>query len=50
MAAALERLESDGIGDGEVHFFKLDLSNARKAKASADDFLATEDRLDILSM
>jgi len=50
ITAALERLESDGIGDGEVQSLKLDLSDPRMAKAAAEEFLAKEDRLDILSM
>jgi hypothetical protein len=50
MTAAVERLEDEGIWDGEVRSFKLDLSDPRKAKASAEGFLAMEDRLDILSV
>jgi NAD(P)-dependent dehydrogenase (short-subunit alcohol dehydrogenase family) len=50
IAAAIERLESDGIGDGEVRSLKLDLSDPRTAKAAAEEFLDMEDRLDILSM
>jgi NAD(P)-dependent dehydrogenase (short-subunit alcohol dehydrogenase family) len=49
MAAALKKLKSDGIGNGEVLSLKLDLSDPRKAQAAAMQFLTTEDRLDILS-
>ncbi|KAJ7476907.1 NAD-P-binding protein [Mycena galericulata] len=47
-AAAIEQLQSENIGDGSVHWLKLDLSDPRLAKAAAKDFLDKEQRLDIL--
>jgi NADP-dependent 3-hydroxy acid dehydrogenase YdfG len=49
IAAALEKLKSDGVGKGEVLSLKLDLGDSRKAKAAAEEFLTRENRLDILS-
>lgn len=46
---ALARLESENLGDGSVHWLKLDLSDPRLAKSAAQEFLGKEDRLDILS-
>ena len=48
---ALDRVEREGRepGMGEVIWHKLDLKDPREAKASAEAFLALEDRLDILS-
>jgi hypothetical protein len=48
---ALERVEKEGRepGLGEVIWHKLDLKDPREAKASAESFLALEDKLDILS-
>jgi hypothetical protein len=49
IAAALERLEKEGIGSGKVLSLKLDLGDPRMAKAAADKFLTLENRLDLLS-
>ena len=48
---ALERVEKEGRepGLGQVIWHKLDLKDPREAKASAESFLALEDKLDILS-
>ncbi|KAI8986748.1 NAD-P-binding protein [Trametes punicea] len=48
--AAIERLRAEGLqpGDGPLDWFHLDLSDPRKAKLSAEAFLAKEKRLDIL--
>ncbi|KAF4612789.1 hypothetical protein D9613_011740 [Agrocybe pediades] len=47
---ALERIEKEGRqpGLGEVTWHELDLTDPRKAKASAEQFMAKETRLDIL--
>lgn len=47
--AAIERLKGSGLGQGEVRYLPLDLSDVTKAKASAEEFLKKEERLDILS-
>jgi NADP-dependent 3-hydroxy acid dehydrogenase YdfG len=49
IAAALKKLETEGIGNGEVVPLKLDLGDPRKAKAAAEEFLTLENRLDVLS-
>ncbi|KAH9897849.1 NAD-P-binding protein [Cubamyces lactineus] len=48
--AAIERLRAEGLqpGNGEVHWFQLDLSDPRKSKESAEEFMKREDRLDVL--
>ncbi|KAI0635316.1 NAD-P-binding protein [Trametes polyzona] len=48
--AAIERLRTEGLqpGNGELEWLDLDLSDPRKAKQSAEAFLAKEKRLDIL--
>jgi len=48
--AAITQLNAEGFapGNGEVVWLKLDLSDPRAAKESAQDFLALEKRLDIL--
>ena len=48
--AAIERMRAEGLqpGNGEVHWFQLDLSDPRKVKKSAEDFAAKEKRLDVL--
>ncbi|KAF9442867.1 NAD(P)-binding protein [Macrolepiota fuliginosa MF-IS2] len=46
---AIERLEKEGIGEGSLHWLKLDLEDPRSAKNSAEEFLKKEDRLDILA-
>jgi NAD(P)-dependent dehydrogenase (short-subunit alcohol dehydrogenase family) len=48
---ALERVEKEGRepGLGEAIWHKLDLKDTKEAKASAESFLALEDRLDLLS-
>ena len=47
----VERVEKEGRepGLGQVIWHKLDLKDPREAKASAESFLALEDKLDILS-
>lgn len=49
--AAIERLQAEGLqpGNGEVLWWELDLSDPRKAKASAEKFVEKERRLDVLS-
>jgi NAD(P)-dependent dehydrogenase (short-subunit alcohol dehydrogenase family) len=46
---AVRRLEEAGLGDGTVHWLKLDLSDPRLAIKAAEELLKREDRLDILS-
>lgn len=50
--AAIERLHHEGLGPGtgQVVYLNVDLSDPRKAKAAAREFLALESRLDILGM
>lgn len=47
---AIERLRAEGLqpGNGELEWLELDLSDPRKAKASAEVFLTKEKQLDIL--
>ena len=47
---AIGKLNSEDIspGKGEVKWLKLDLSDPREAKKSAEEFLKLESRLDIL--
>lgn len=47
--AAIELLTAEGLGSGEVHYFHLDMSDAAKAKAAAEEFPKQETRLDVLS-
>jgi NAD(P)-dependent dehydrogenase (short-subunit alcohol dehydrogenase family) len=47
--AAIKQLQSEDINDGSVHWLKLDLTDPRAAQQSAREFLAKEQRLDILS-
>lgn len=46
----MERLEKEGLGDGSLHWLKLDLLDPRGVKSSAEEFVRTENRLDILGM
>lgn len=48
---AIEKLNVQDLspGNGEVISLKLDLSDPRKARKSAEEFLKLESRLDILS-
>ncbi|KDQ54348.1 hypothetical protein JAAARDRAFT_182313 [Jaapia argillacea MUCL 33604] len=48
--AAISRLQAEGLGpgNGEVLWLKLDLSDPRVAKQSAEDFMKSESRLDVL--
>ncbi|KAI0637552.1 NAD-P-binding protein [Trametes polyzona] len=48
--AAIDKLTTEGLapGNGEVLWHKLDLSDPRDVKESAEDFLQKEQRLDIL--
>ncbi|KAI0771711.1 NAD-P-binding protein [Trametes elegans] len=48
--AAIERLHTEGLGpgNGEVVWLPLDLSDPRRVKQAAEEFLKTEDRLDVL--
>jgi NAD(P)-dependent dehydrogenase (short-subunit alcohol dehydrogenase family) len=52
VTGALKQLEIEGLapGNGEVVWLKLDLSDPRDAKKSAEEFLKKETRLDILGM
>jgi len=45
---SIERLKNEGLGDGSIHWHKLDLLDPRAVKSSAEDFMKKEDRLDIL--
>jgi NAD(P)-dependent dehydrogenase (short-subunit alcohol dehydrogenase family) len=47
---AIAKLEADGLGSGEVHWLKLDLSDPRTAKSAAEEFRKREQRLDLLRM
>jgi len=44
----MEILKKEGLGDGSLHWLKLDLSDPRGVKSSAEEFVRKEDRLDIL--
>jgi len=48
--AAIARLELDGLspGNGQVLWHELTLSDPRKAKKSAEEFMKKENRLDVL--
>ncbi|KAI0711117.1 NAD-P-binding protein [Cerioporus squamosus] len=48
--AAIERLQAESLepGNGTVEWLELNLSDPRKAKASAESFLKKETRLDVL--
>lgn len=48
--SAMERLATDGLGRGEVHYLNLDLSDPCTAKAAAKEFFGRESRLDILGV
>ncbi|KAF8985345.1 hypothetical protein BDQ17DRAFT_1495390, partial [Cyathus striatus] len=45
---AIRKLETEGIADGSVQWLKLDLSDPRLARQSAEEFAKRENRLDIL--
>jgi len=47
-AAIAKILEVEGLASGSVVWHKLDLSDPRDAKKSAEEFMRLEDRLDIL--
>ncbi len=47
---SMERLKAEGLGDGSLHWLKLDLLDPHGVKNSAEEFMKMEDRLDILSM
>lgn len=49
--ATISRLEAEGLGpgNGKAIWHKLDLDNPHDVKKSAEEFLARESRLDILS-
>ncbi|KAK7683130.1 hypothetical protein QCA50_013803 [Cerrena zonata] len=48
--AAIEKLKQEGLGpkNGEVIWLKLDLSDPKKAKEAALEFLEKEKKLDVL--
>ena len=50
--AAIERLRADGLepGNGAIDWHELDLSDPRKAKASAESFAEKEKRVDVLGV
>lgn len=52
VTGAIAQLEAEGMGTkgGMVEWLKLDLDDPRNAKRAAEEFIAKEDRLDILSM
>ncbi len=45
---AIARLKEGGLGLGEVLWLELDLSDPRKARKAAEEFMKTETRLDVL--
>ncbi|KAJ3573515.1 hypothetical protein NP233_g2380 [Leucocoprinus birnbaumii] len=45
---AIQKLENEGIGDGSLHWLRIELSDPRSAKSAAEEFLQKEERLDIL--
>ncbi|KDQ22191.1 hypothetical protein PLEOSDRAFT_1094912 [Pleurotus ostreatus PC15] len=47
---AIKRLQSEGLepGNGEIIWFKVDLSHPKLAKEAAEEFLTKEKRLDVL--
>ncbi len=49
-AEAIERLKTESLepGNGEVVWLKLDLSDPRLARQSAEEFMRKEKRLDVL--
>ncbi|KZT34504.1 NAD(P)-binding protein [Sistotremastrum suecicum HHB10207 ss-3] len=47
-AAAITRLESEGVESGKVSWLRLDLADPRLAKKAADEFKTKERRLDVL--
>lgn len=47
--ACLKRIEDEGHEKGTAEWHHLDLSDPALAKKSAEEFLAKEQRLDILS-
>ncbi len=50
VAAAIERLRAEGLepGNGALEWLELDLGHPRKAKESAEKFMARETKLDVL--
>jgi hypothetical protein len=46
--AAISQLESEGLGDGSVHFLSCNLPDPHAVKKAAQGFLKLETRLDIL--
>ncbi|KAJ7147027.1 NAD(P)-binding protein [Mycena crocata] len=46
--AAITKLEKQGLGTGQIIFLKLNLSDPRLARKSAEEFATQEKRLDIL--
>lgn len=51
-ADAIERLKAEGLGpgNGEILWLKLELSDLPGTKAAAEEFLRSENRLDILGL
>lgn len=49
---AIERLKGEGLGpgNGEILWLKLELGDVSGTKAAAEEFLRTENRLDILGL
>lgn len=45
---AIEKLTAEGLGTGEVHYFNVDMADATKAEAAAQEFMKLETRLDVL--
>ncbi|KAF9044227.1 NAD-P-binding protein [Panaeolus papilionaceus] len=48
VSEAIDRLKSEGVGDGTLVWLNLDLSDPRLAKRAAEELLEKEERLDIL--
>ncbi|KAJ7020424.1 NAD-P-binding protein [Mycena alexandri] len=46
--AAIEKMDSDGLGEGSVHFLELNLADLRGVSRVAKQFVESEQRLDIL--
>jgi NAD(P)-dependent dehydrogenase (short-subunit alcohol dehydrogenase family) len=48
--AAITQLETEGLGDGSVHYLNCDISDLHNIKKAVQNFLRLETRLDILGV